>query len=83
VLRATTEAVSMRTQLQGRKLYDVTVSGVTATIAGPDDIAAMYRKMREAYPASLSVIIRSLDDLDYADDLPADTGRRTLRGRTR
>ena len=73
----------MRTQVQGRKLYDVTVSGVTATIAGPDDIATMYRKMREAYPASLSVIIRSLDDLDYADDPPADTGWRTLRGRTR
>jgi hypothetical protein len=73
----------MRTQLQGRKLYDVTVSGVTATIAGPDDIAAMYRKMREAYPATLSVIIRGLDDLDYADDPPAGNGRRTLRGRTR
>lgn len=52
----------MKAQIEAHRLYDVTVSGVTATLDGPGDVVAMYRKMRGAYPPDLSVEIRSIDN---------------------
>lgn len=52
----------MKAPVEARRLYDVTVLGVTATMPGPPDIVAMYRKVRDAYPPRLSVEIKSLED---------------------
>lgn len=52
----------MKAHFETRRLYGVTVLGLTATMTGPADIAAMYRKVREVYPRDLSVEIRCLDD---------------------
>ncbi len=52
----------MKAQTQVRPLYDVTVAGLTSTLTGPGDIVAMYRQMRQAYSAELSLEIRALGD---------------------
>lgn len=43
-------------------IYTVTVSGETATLAGPDDIVEMYVQLRSSYPRGVSVELKSLDD---------------------
>ena len=50
--------------------YNVTVSGETATLAGPDDIVTMYIELRRIYPPALSLEVKSIDEdlrLHHAD----------------
>lgn len=42
--------------------YHVTVQGETFTLEGPPDIVNMYRVVRGAYPAALSLELGSSDD---------------------
>jgi hypothetical protein len=46
----------------GSRRYHVTVQGETFTVEGPSDIANMYRVVRGAYPANLSLELGSMDD---------------------
>ena len=52
--------------------YHVTVQGETFTVEGPPDIVNMYRVVRGAYPAALTLELgRLTDEPRPPDDRPA------------